>query len=176
MKKLLLLCVLASACGGQQIDAPDRPANTDLVVSNGEQLNGEQLNGEQLNGEQLNGAGMGVNVCFVMQAKNHFNYFVFLDENGTAELSKSEYLPFFDQERSAFMMDYADPRIAFAGMIEAKLLDKADLEAAVRACDSFHDMFKYPEAHRERLQKGLALLLERKAPVGTAALTVERHD
>src|SRR3954449_9112712 len=64
MKKLVLLCVLASACGGQEIDTADRSANTDLVVANGEQLNGEQLNGEQLNGEQLNGAGMGVNVAF----------------------------------------------------------------------------------------------------------------
>src|SRR3954454_23840492 len=64
MKKLVLLCVIASACGGQEIDTADRSANTDLVVSNGEQLNGEQLNGEQLNGEQLNGAGMGVNIAF----------------------------------------------------------------------------------------------------------------
>jgi ADYC domain len=65
MKKLLLLCVLASACGGPPENEP-RLANTgtDLVVSNGEQLNGEQLNGEQLNGEQLNGAGMGVNVAY----------------------------------------------------------------------------------------------------------------
>jgi hypothetical protein len=65
MKKLLFLCVVASACGGtSEID--QRVANTgsDLVVSNGEQLNGEQLNGEQLNGEQLNGAGMGVNVAY----------------------------------------------------------------------------------------------------------------
>jgi hypothetical protein len=66
MKKLVLLCVLASACGGQEIDTADRPANTDLVVSNGEQLNGEQLNGEQLNGEQLNGAGMGINVAYTL--------------------------------------------------------------------------------------------------------------
>jgi len=63
-KTLLLLCVLASACGGQEADVADRSgAGSDLVVSNGEQLNGEQLNGEQLNGEQLNGAGMGVNVA-----------------------------------------------------------------------------------------------------------------
>src|SRR2546430_16625749 len=65
MKKALLICFLAAACGGQEIDAPDREtASPDLVVANGEQLNGEQLNGEQLNGEQLNGAGMGVNVAF----------------------------------------------------------------------------------------------------------------
>src|SRR3954464_1741276 len=65
MKKLLPICLLAAACGGQEIDAADRGAvSPDLVVGNGEQLNGEQLNGEQLNGEQLNGAGMGVNVAF----------------------------------------------------------------------------------------------------------------
>jgi hypothetical protein len=70
MKKLLLMCLLAAACGGQEIDAADRgSASPDLVVANGEQLNGEQLNGEQLNGEQLNGeqlngAGMGINVAF----------------------------------------------------------------------------------------------------------------
>jgi hypothetical protein len=66
MRKLLLLCLFAAACGGQEIDgAADRgSAAPDLVVANGEQLNGEQLNGEQLNGEQLNGAGMGVNVAF----------------------------------------------------------------------------------------------------------------
>src|SRR3954462_3706604 len=65
MKKLLPICLLAAACGGQEIDAADRGAvSPDLVVANGEQLNGEQLNGEQLNGEQLNGAGMGINVAY----------------------------------------------------------------------------------------------------------------
>jgi hypothetical protein len=63
-KTLLLICVLASACGGQELDVADRGSTgSDLVTTNGEQLNGEQLNGEQLNGEQLNGAGMGVNVA-----------------------------------------------------------------------------------------------------------------
>jgi hypothetical protein len=64
---LLSICLFAAACGGQEIDAPDRgSASPDLVVANGEQLNGEQLNGEQLNGEQLNGAGMGINVAFTL--------------------------------------------------------------------------------------------------------------
>src|SRR5882762_1706366 len=49
------MCLLAAACGGQEIDAADRgSASPDLVVANG----------EQLNGEQLNGAGMGINVAF----------------------------------------------------------------------------------------------------------------
>src|SRR5256885_8994027 len=69
MKKLLLVCLVAAACGGQvpngSDDAADRESGSpQLVVANGEQLNGEQLNGEQLNGEQLNGAGMGVNIAF----------------------------------------------------------------------------------------------------------------
>ena len=59
MKRILIACVLVSACG-QGTGSTDRSTSgNDLVTTNGEQLNGEQLNGEQLNGEQLNGPFMG---------------------------------------------------------------------------------------------------------------------
>src|SRR5207237_2167563 len=50
---IALLCLLAACGGGVPGEPAHRSSNTDLVVSNGEELNGEELNGEELNGTSL---------------------------------------------------------------------------------------------------------------------------
>jgi len=117
--------------------------------------------------------GAAVNLCFMMAAKNHFNYFVFLDDNGTGEVRKRDYLAAFDEDRNAFMMDYVDPRLAFTGVIEATVLQKSDLEAAIRAYDLFRGAFAYPEGHRVRLESALALADERGELLAQMRVSVE---
>src|SRR2546430_1793145 len=103
-------------------------------------------------------AGLAVNLCFRMSRKNDFNFFVFLDESGSAKLRQSEYLRHFDQQRDFFLMDYVDPRGAFTGDIAATVLNVDDLKSAIRALDRFRGNFAYPEGHGERLEKALAVL------------------
>jgi len=116
--------------------------------------------------------GLAVMLRFFMQVKNHFGYLVFLDGSGHAEVKKTEYLAEFDRERNFFIMDYANPRAAFAGRIEGRIMTKPELESALRAYKLFERTWAYPPHYREKLEKALSLLDNGQAGVSTMSIDV----
>jgi hypothetical protein len=76
---------------------------------------------------------------------------VFVDSPGTATVSGDELLKAFDQERQTFIMDYDDPRLAFAGKVTAKVLSTAELRSALDAFNMFRGEISYPNGYESRL-------------------------
>jgi hypothetical protein len=54
--------------------------------------------------------GLAVRLRIKMSEKNDFNYVVFLNDNGYAQVTIKELLRSFDEDRKLFLMDYKDPR------------------------------------------------------------------
>jgi hypothetical protein len=99
--------------------------------------------------------GMAVDLRFEMRRKNAFDYIVFLDKQGLAEVSGEELLRAFDEERSAFLMDYVDPRIGFTGHVTGSVLQPQDVENALKAFSMFHGHLAYPEGYEQKLRDAL---------------------
>ena len=97
-------------------------------------------------------AGTAVDVCFRMAKGNDFHYVIFVGENGTAAISMEELLRWFDGERSAFIMDYVDPRSGFSGKIEARVLGPSDVDRALIAFEAYRKYLPYPEGYEHHLR------------------------
>jgi len=102
--------------------------------------------------------GVAVDVEFLTTHKNNYGCIVFLDENGRAELSKSDYLPFFDSEQNMAIMDFGNVRIFFGGNVVAHVLNTQDILRAVKSYEYYSDVIPYPDRYREKLQNALELL------------------
>jgi DNA integrity scanning protein DisA with diadenylate cyclase activity len=87
-----------------------------------------------------------------MVRRNDFHYTVFLGETGTAAISMEELLRWFDEERSAFIMDYVDPRIGFSGKVEARLLSPSDMKRALKAFEQYRRYLPYPDNYEHQLR------------------------
>jgi hypothetical protein len=92
-----------------------------------------------------------------MKRKNCFNYIVFADSNGAAEVKSDKLLAVFDEERSAFLMDYENPREVFSGKITAKILSVKELESALAAYEVFRGKVSFPSDYAEHLKAALGL-------------------
>lgn len=101
--------------------------------------------------------GIAVRLQFHMKRKNCFNYIVFSDSNGTAEVKSDKLLAVFDEERSAFLMDYENPREVFSGKITAKILSAKELESALAAYEVFRGKVSFPSDYAEHLKAALRL-------------------
>jgi hypothetical protein len=99
--------------------------------------------------------GMAVDLRFEMRRKNAFDYIVFLDAQGVAEVSGEELLRAFDEERFAFLMDYADPRSDFTGHIVARALPPQEVESALKAFRMYRGHLAYPEGYEKKLLDAL---------------------
>ena len=99
--------------------------------------------------------GVAVRITFGMAEKNDFDYITFLDATGRAEISREQLLRSFDQERQFFLMDFADPRTAFNGDIQAELLTKEDVETAIEAYGKFSSHYDYPHGYLDGLKLAL---------------------
>jgi hypothetical protein len=100
--------------------------------------------------------GVAVGIRFEMRRKNDFNYTVFLDETGAADVSAAELLKTFDEDRAAFLMDYVDPRTNFTGQVKARVLTDAELRRAVGALEMFRGKIPFPDGYEERLRAAVA--------------------
>jgi hypothetical protein len=99
--------------------------------------------------------GVAVDILFLTTHKNNYGFIVFLDENGRAELSKSDYLPFFDSQQDMALMDYGDARTVFGGNVVARVLNEEDILRALEAYEYYSDVVPYPARRREKLQNAL---------------------
>ncbi|MBE3123184.1 MAG: hypothetical protein IMZ65_00080 [Planctomycetes bacterium] len=91
-----------------------------------------------------------------MSRKNSFHYMVFLDATGAAEVSGEDLLSIFDEDRTAFLMDYTNPRTDFAGRITAKVLGTAEIDSAVRAFEMFRGNLSFPFGYEGNLRAAAA--------------------
>jgi len=101
--------------------------------------------------------GMVIGLRFGMSRKNDFYYRLYLDEDGQAQVERDELLRAFDEDRNMFLMDYAEPRAFFSGEIEAHVLTKEEIEAAIRAYDTFKIHWDYPPDYLSNLRKALTI-------------------
>lgn len=97
-------------------------------------------------------AGTAVDICFGMAKRNDFHYVIFVGDTGTAAISMNDLLKWFDGERSAFTMDYADPRSGFSGKIEARVLGPSDVDSALKAFETYRKYLPYPEDYEHHLR------------------------
>jgi len=97
--------------------------------------------------------GLAVDLRFQMRSKNDFHFMVFLAANGVAEVSGEELLKTFDEERTAFLMDYVDPRTNFAGRITPRVLEPKDLENALKAFKMYRRHLIYPDNYEYKLTR-----------------------
>jgi len=102
-------------------------------------------------------AGLAVSLCFQMARKNDFHFLLLLDEGDTACVTKDELLQWFDQERSTFIMDYGDPRIAFTGRITARVLGSNELKQALETFELYRKYLWYPEQYGANLARAIRL-------------------
>ncbi len=100
--------------------------------------------------------GVAVNLRFEMHSKNNFDYMVFLNDDGFATVSAEELLRTFDEDRSMFIMDYDDPRLAFNGRITAKVLSTSELHSALEALETFRGKCSFPVGYESKLRNALA--------------------
>jgi hypothetical protein len=91
-----------------------------------------------------------------MKRKNSFHYTVFVNASGTVEVSGSELLNTFEEDRAVFLMDYADPRTGFTGRISAKVLGAVELERAVQALEMFRGKVSFPSGYEVNLRAAAA--------------------
>jgi hypothetical protein len=101
--------------------------------------------------------GVAVMLRFGMVQKNDFAYLAFLDRDGRAEITKSDYLRLFDEMINYALMDYHNPRGAFNGTVSADVMTQVQVEGAIHA-HSLYSGFPYPEGYRECLINALRLI------------------
>ena len=99
--------------------------------------------------------GLAVCLAFQMRLKNKFNYILFVDGTGKAEVSSETFLAFFDQTRETFIMDYVDPRLGFTGSVSSQVLGPSELKSACDALEMFRGKMWYPESYEENLKRAL---------------------
>lgn len=105
--------------------------------------------------EHPNPEGLVVHLLFGMNWKNAHSYLVFPDPNGVVEVDREELFKSFDEERNTFIMDFADPRLAFSGEITAKVLSLPEVQKALETYRLFRRAVTYPEGYEQKLEKAL---------------------
>lgn len=101
--------------------------------------------------------GAAVSLCFEMCRKNNYNYVVFLDANGCAEISHDELAAHFLAEHEFALMDYVPAKAGFTGKVSGRMWSRADLENAAKAYAAFHRFFPYPPGYEENLRGAMEL-------------------
>lgn len=101
-------------------------------------------------------AGLAVRLWFEMKEKKSFSIIVFLLDEAVT-LTKEDLLWEFDQIRSLFVMDYADPRELFTGKINADAMTEAQIMDAIAAYHHFSKVLQFPPEYLQNLEKALQI-------------------
>ena len=94
----------------------------------------------------------------IMREKSdYFAIFGPTSDLGFLTIEKAELLSEAAGTRSFYGMEFADPLVAFAGLIEVRVLDEAGIE---RALEAYAELTQYPyrEGHAARLREAQRLL------------------
>jgi hypothetical protein len=100
--------------------------------------------------------GLAVRLQFGMKQKMDFTYIAFI-EDGPLTLSKAMILERFDRIRKCSLSDYADPRSAFEGRIEAEVLTSTEIRAAIKHCHAYAGTKIYPPIYLKSLEASLRI-------------------
>ena len=103
-------------------------------------------------------SGVSVILKFKMLQKNDFDFIVFLDDSGKAEISRDDLLRSFDRDRNLFLMDFCDPRQVFTGQIEAWVATTDEIEGAIKSYELYKKHISYPPDCLEKLNKAANLV------------------
>ena len=100
--------------------------------------------------------GLAVGIRFGMKSKNGFFLIVFIYDKALT-LSQEDLLTEFDQVRNVFVMDYADPRVAFDGNIQSDVLTETEIRAAIKAYHQYANVLKFSPGYLQNLEKALEI-------------------
>jgi hypothetical protein len=101
-------------------------------------------------------AGVLITARFGVTHKNAYS-FIFgpTNDEGVAELSKSEIIESADKELELAMMDFNPLEGAFNGIITLRPMSREDIERAIDAYDFYKESAEYPKGYRQTLQQAL---------------------
>ena len=103
------------------------------------------------------GPGLAVLLRFKMAQKNDYSFSVFLDAGGRKEVGQAELLREFEQTAGFSPMDYVNAKGGFTGVIDAKVLSKKEVEAALRTHEMFKPHWKYPADYLANLERAVTV-------------------
>lgn len=109
---------------------------------------------------------------FAMKQKNSFSVVVFIDNEGKVEIDGSELLRMFNNEQSAFPMDYVDPSTGFSGHITANILGQPGIQEALRAYQLYKTVLDYPPGY----ESALVNAKDQTIPESDCTVTIEQAD
>jgi hypothetical protein len=103
--------------------------------------------------------GVLVRVCILTTSKNNFHsQYGPTDDNGRVLITRAALLAEAKRDQELFVMDYGDPEINFAGVVEVSIFGKDDLSRAIDAYALFKDVEEYPPDYLRHLQRAQEIL------------------
>jgi len=96
---------------------------------------------------------MAINLRFHMEKKNDYNFIVFLDQTGRAEVGRELLLEWARADEDAFPMDYVDLAAGYAGRITVEPLGSGGLDRALLAYAIYTKMLAYPAGYLAALRR-----------------------